>query len=66
MQKFAFIPICLFQFVTKRIALMKFDECPVCLELRAAALQAAFGIVFPAILAPIGSAAVSLLLIVIF
>lgn len=42
---------------------MKFDECPVCLELNAAALQVICGVVFPAILAPMGSAAVSLLLI---
>lgn len=42
---------------------MKFDECPVCLELRAAALQASIGVVFPTILAPVGSAAVSLLFI---
>ncbi|XP_030768107.1 uncharacterized protein LOC115891703 [Sitophilus oryzae] len=47
-----------YEFVLKDIVLMK-TPCPTCIELRSAAFQALFGVIFPLILAPLGCAAVS-------
>lgn len=41
-------------FIQTRVLLPK-EECPLCLQLRAAAMQAFFGTVYPSILAPLAS-----------
>lgn len=46
------------QLVTKDIVLQNY-ECPLCIELRAAALQSVFGCAFPAVLTHVGALAVS-------
>ncbi|KAL1491970.1 hypothetical protein ABEB36_012481 [Hypothenemus hampei] len=48
------------ELVLKKVVLLNFDTCPLCLQTRAAALQATLGVVFPAILAPIGCASLAL------
>ncbi|XP_066257022.1 uncharacterized protein [Euwallacea similis] len=45
--------------VLRKIVLMKFDECPICMEMRAVAVQASLGVLYPMVVAPIGCAALA-------
>lgn len=49
-----------FQVVLKELVLLKQDQCPVCLELRASAIQSFFGFALPLVLAPVTSIGVSI------
>ncbi|XP_066138894.1 uncharacterized protein [Euwallacea fornicatus] len=45
--------------ILKKIILMKFDECPMCMEMRAVVVQTSLGVLYPLVLAPIGCAALA-------
>ncbi|RZC39401.1 DUF1370 domain containing protein [Asbolus verrucosus] len=51
----AFSAVTHMEFVLKNVVLQKRDTCPVCLEMRASAIQAGLGCVFPIIMGPLNT-----------